>query len=132
MSIIKNILILLTSFLFILIIQKYIIKTHLHFDIEYKNNYVAIEDIINKDLLKTEQNELIFIDISKIDNISNKSKNKFRYSKKLDGFIFTSQKIIDESIVFLKEKIFSYKKSVIESAIQNKTNYLTNEMITWP
>ena len=82
MNIIKNILILLISLLFVLIIQKYIIQTQLHFDIEYKNNYVVLGDIINdKDLPITEQNELIYIDISNIDNISNRSENKFRYSK---------------------------------------------------
>ena len=130
MNIIKNILILLISFLFVLIIQKYIIQTQLHFDIEYKNNYVVLGDIINdKDLPITEQNELIYIDISNIDNISNRSENKFRYSKKLDGFILISQKIIDKNIDFLKDKIFSYKKNVIENLIQNKTNFLTNEMI---
>ena len=130
MNIIKNILILLISLLFVLIIQKYIIQTQLHFDIEYKNNYVVLGDIINdKDLPITEQNELIYIDISNIDNISNRSENKFRYSKKLDGFILISQKIIDKNIDFLKDKIFSYKKNVIESLIQNKTNFLTNEMI---
>lgn len=130
MSVIKNILILLVSSLFVLIIQKYIIQTQLHFDIEYKNDYVVLGDIIkDKDLAMTEQNEFIYIDISKIDNISNRGGNKFRYSKKLDGFTLVSQKLIDKNIDLLKRKIFSYKKSLIESVIQNKTNHLTNEMI---
>ena len=43
MNIIKKGLNFINIFLFVLIIQKYIIQTQLHFDIEYKNNYVVLE-----------------------------------------------------------------------------------------